>query len=141
MPNGSTSRPDSPEIILRESACTAATDLAELSDSLPGDPARSARIADRLSEELAELGQMLRALPGRPCAMSGHDAQLLSALRTAHASGNDVAETIARGLARLGATWQVLVNRPGSWEASHVAELLQGTVGDDDALDMYRTTS
>jgi hypothetical protein len=126
----------SPETTVKETASATATDLAELAAVLPGDATASARVADKLSEELAELGLMLRALPARPAAMSGHDYQLLAALRTAHAAGEDVAETVARALARLaaelGGMWQVLANRPGSWEASHVAELLRGTVGPDD---------
>ncbi len=135
-----------PEVTAIETARSAAADLADLAAGLPGtaisDTARSARVADRLAEELAELGQMLRALPSRPAQMSGHDYALLMALRTAHAAGEDVAETIARALARLaaqlGGSRQVLVNRPGSWEASAVRELLRGTVGpDDEELPVY----
>jgi hypothetical protein len=125
--------PDSPEVTLRESAHAVLADLAEL--DLPGDASRNAQVAERLSEELAEVGLMLRALPGRP-SVSGHDAQLLAALRTAHAAGEDIGETVARALARLaaevGGMWQVLANRPGSWEAALIAELLRGTVGPDD---------
>src|SRR5258708_34268361 len=95
-----------------------------------------ARVADRLAEELAEAAAMLRALPGRPAAMSGHDYALLAALRTAHTAGEDVAGTVARALARLaaelGGTAAVIRNRPGSWEAALIAELLRGNVGPDD---------
>lgn len=126
----------SPETTVKETAGATATDLAELAAILPGDTAASARVADKLSEELAELAQMLRALPGRPAAMSGHDFQLLAALRTAHARSEDIGETIARALARLaaelGSSFAVLANRPGSWEASSVRELLRGTVGPGD---------
>ena len=78
--------------------------------------------------------------------MSGHDYQILAALRTAHAVGEDVGETIARALARLaaelGGTAAVIRNRPGSWEAVLVADLLCGTVGaDDENLDMYGASS
>ena len=132
-----------PEITLAESAAATLADLASLvAGGLPGDPAASARIAGKLAEELAELGQMLRALPGRPAALAGDDYQLLAALRTSHASGEDVAEAIAHALARLaaelGGSLQVTASRPGSWEASHVAELLRGTVGPgDEDLPMF----
>jgi ABC-type transporter Mla subunit MlaD len=137
-----------PEVTAIETARSAAADLADLAAGLPGtavsDAARSARVADRLAEELAELSQMLRALPSRPAGMSGHDHQLLAALRTARAAGEDVAEFVARGLARLaselGGSYEVIRNRDGSWEASVVAQLLRGTVGDDEALGAYRTT-
>jgi hypothetical protein len=127
--NGST-----PEVTLTESATATLRDFYDLAQALPGeDPAASAQIADRLAEELSELGLMLRALPGRPAAMSGHDVQLLAALRTAHAAGEDVAETIARACARLaaelGGAEAVLSNREGSWEASHIRDLLDGTIG------------
>ncbi len=61
-----------PEVTARESARAAATDLAELAEAvtLPGDQSGNARVADRLSEECAEIGAMLRALPQRPAAMS-----------------------------------------------------------------------
>jgi hypothetical protein len=142
MSNGSTTRPGSPETTLRESACAAAADLAELAAILPGDAAANARVADKLSEEVAELGQMLRALPRCLAAMSGHDVQLLSALRTAHAAGEDIGETIARALARLaadlGGSFEVIKARPGSWEAALIAELLRRTVGpDEESLPMY----
>ena len=125
-----------PETTLTETASAALADLADLAAILPGDAARNAKVADRLAEELAEVAAMIRALPGRPSAASGHDFQILSGLRTAHAAGEDVAETIARALARLaaelGSSWAVLANRPGSWEAGHIRGLLAGTVGDDD---------
>jgi hypothetical protein len=131
------SPPDSPEVTVRESARAVLADLAEL--DLPGDGAQrrgNAVIPDRLAEELAEAAAMLRALPGRPAPMSGHDYQLLAALRTAHAAGEDIGETLARGLARLaaelGGSFEVIKARPGSWEAALVAELLRGTVGPDD---------
>jgi hypothetical protein len=135
------------EVTVRESAISTLADLADLARQLPGpDPAVSARVMDRLAEEMYESAAMLRALPGRPAAMSGHDYALLGAIRTAHAAGEDVAETIARALARLaaelGGSSEVLRNRPGSWEASSVRELLRGTVGpDDEALPMSDCTS
>jgi hypothetical protein len=133
-----------PEVTVTESARAAATDLADLAKILPGgtEPYAAARVADRLAEEVAELAAMIRALPGSPAEMTGHDRALLAALRTAHAAGEDIAETIARALARLaaelGGTYQVLANRPGSWEAAHVAELMRGTVGPgDENLPLY----
>jgi hypothetical protein len=132
----------SPETTVKETASATATDLAELAAILPGDAAASARVADKLSEELAELGQMLRSLPGRPAAMSGHDYALVAALRTAHAAGEDIGETLARALARLaaelGGIFEVIKARPGSWEAALIAELLRGTVGPyDEDLPAY----
>jgi hypothetical protein len=132
------SPPDSPETTLTETARSSLADLAAL--DLPGanqsQRAGNAVVLDRLAEELAEAAAMVRALPGRPADMSGHDYALLAALRTAHAAHEDVGETIARACARLaaelGGTEQVLANRPGSWEASAVRELLRGTVGPDD---------
>ncbi len=125
-----------PEITLTETAHAAAVDVTELAAAVPGDGHRTAEVANRLSEELAEVAAMIRALPGRPREMSGHDHQLLAALRTARAAGEDVAETIARALARLaaelGSSFAVLANRPGSWEASHIRGLLAGTLGEGD---------
>jgi hypothetical protein len=123
------------ETTLAETVWSAGVDLAEVARKLPGGDA--ARVLDRLSEELAEAAAMVRALPGRPAGASGRDWQILAALRTAHSEHEDVAEFAARGLARLaaelGSAEAVLANRPGSWEAGHVARLLRATVGDDDS--------
>jgi len=132
-----------PEVTLTESAHATLADLSDLAAQLPGDHDANARVADKLSEELAELAQMLRSLPGRPPEMSGYNAALLGALRTAHRAGEDLGETIARGLARLaaelGGSYQVLRNRPGSWESALIARLLGGTVGqhDEDLMSTY----
>jgi hypothetical protein len=127
--------PADPAATLRETVWSVSVDAGEIARRLPGDDS-NARVLDKLSEELAEAAQAHRALPGRPAPMSGHDYVLLMALRTAHAAGEDVGETIARALARLaaelGGMWQVLANRPRSWEARLVADLLQGTVGPGD---------
>jgi hypothetical protein len=130
------------QVTLVASIQSVITDLADLLAVLPGDVSRNAEITDRLSEEVAEASAMIRALPGRPASMTGHDCQMLAALRTAHASGEDVGETIARALARLaaelGGSFEVLKARPGSWEVALIAELLRGTVGpDDENLPMY----
>jgi hypothetical protein len=115
----------SPEVVtLTENAWSVAADLDDLIRQLPGDTRRSARMADRLAE------------------MSGHDHQLLAALRTAHAAHEDVAGFIAGGLARfaaeMGGTEAVLSNRSQSWEAGHIRGLLHGTLGPgDEALPMY----
>jgi hypothetical protein len=54
----------------------------------------------------------------------------------AHTHGLDVAEFIAHGCAYaanyLGSSWQLVNNRPGSWEAALISQLLSGTVSDDD---------
>jgi hypothetical protein len=135
-----------PEVTLTETARAALADLADLTASLPGEAERNAPVADRLAEELAETAAMLRALPGRPARMTGHAYAALSAFRTAVASGEDIGEFIAVTLARLaadlGGTDAVIANRPGSWEAAIVGQLLSGTVDpDDENLDARRTTS
>ncbi|HEY1621762.1 MAG TPA: hypothetical protein VGG25_29345 [Streptosporangiaceae bacterium] len=127
--------PDSPEVTLAESASAAAADLAELAGSLPGDPFHTAEIADRISEEVAEVAAMIRSLPGRPREIAGHVHQAIAAFRTAIADGEDIGEFIATTLAvlaaEIGGSGAVIANRPGSWEAAHVAALLSGTVGPD----------
>jgi hypothetical protein len=56
----------------------------------------------------------------------------------AHTHGYDVAEFVAHAAAyaanHLGGTEELLSNRSGSWEASHLRELLVGTVGPDDEM-------
>ena len=50
--------------------------------------------------------------------------------------GGDVAEFVSLALAsaaaELGSTEALLAGRSGSWEASHVRDLMAGTVGPDD---------
>ncbi len=133
-----------PETTLAESVRSVLTDLGELDLAGGTDSQRRGRaVLDRLAEELAEAAVMLRALPARPAPMTGHDYQLLAALRTAHAAGEDIGETIARALARLaaqlGSSDAVLASRPGSWEAAAARRLLGGTVGEgDEHLGLYR---
>lgn len=59
------------------------------------------------------------------------------AVLVAHAAGRDVAEFVAMACARAAATLDgvevLLGNRPGSWEASALRDLLLGTVGHDEA--------
>jgi hypothetical protein len=125
------------EATMAESVRSVLTDLSELDLAGTGTQRYGTAVTlDRLAEELAEAAAMLRALPARPAALAGYDYQLLAALQTAHAAGEDIGETIARALARLaadlGGSFEVLKNRPGSSEAAHVAQLLRGTVGPDD---------
>ncbi len=102
MPNRPTTSPAPPEVTLTETARSALADLADLANRLPGDTARNAQIAGRLSEELAETGEMLRAAcpPGRDAWPRLPDA---GAAAVAVAAGEDAGETIARALARLAA--------------------------------------
>lgn len=124
---------ESAETTLIESARAVRADLGELAASLPGDIPRNALVAARLSEELAEVAEMLRSLPARPRQMSGHAYAALSAFRTAIVAGEDIGEftavTLARLAAELGGTAAVVANRPGSWEAGTVSEMLSGLVG------------
>jgi hypothetical protein len=54
----------------------------------------------------------------------------------AHRAGYDIAEWLAAALAlaasRLGSTEALLANRPGSWEAASLRQLLAGTAGEAD---------
>ena len=92
----------SPEVItIAESIRSVQTDLADIAKYLPGDASRNARILDRLSEELAEIAGMLRALPGRPAWQRGYALAVEGALRTAQAAGEDPRKIAERALARL----------------------------------------
>ena len=69
--------------------------------------------------------------------------QAVTAITTALRDGRDVAEFLADALcyvaAAEGGIDEVLSNRPGSWEAGHIRELMAGTVGEDgQGLDGYR---
>src|SRR5258708_26633823 len=85
--------PSGPETTLRETVWSVSVDAAELARHLPGYDA-SARVLDKLSEELAEAAQAHPALPRRPPDMSGHDYHLLPALRTPPPPGHDVPRTL-----------------------------------------------
>ncbi len=134
MNDRATTDPRSPEVTLVGSASATLSDLTDLADNLPGDTSRTAQIADRLSEELAEIAGMLRALPARPQQMSGHAYAALSAFRTAVTAGEDVGEfiavTLARLAAELGSKHAVLANRPGSWQAALAADLMDSAAGE-----------
>lgn len=60
----------------------------------------------------------------------------IDAVLTVARAGGDVAEFVAIVLvtaaAELGSTEALLAGRSGSWEASHVRDLMAGTVGLDD---------
>jgi hypothetical protein len=125
-----------PEDELGGSVADTLHDLREVIAVLPAEPAASAKILDRLAEELTEAAAMLRALPGRPPAMNPTDRQLLAALRTSHAAGLDLGATVAHALCslavELGGQAVVLANRPGSWEADAIRHLMAGTAWPDD---------
>ncbi|MFE2314193.1 hypothetical protein ACFXC8_13520 [Streptomyces sp. NPDC059441] len=60
--------------------------------------------------------------------------------------GRDVAEFLAHALctvaAKEGGIEEVLRNRSGSWEAGHLRNLMEGTVGPNgEDLDRYRTAA
>lgn len=51
-----------------------------------------------------------------------------------------LAQVLASTAANVGGPGRLLARRPGSWEASHIADLLRGTVGEEpDAWWSYRT--
>lgn len=69
--------------------------------------------------------------------------QAVDAITAALREGRDVAEVLAHALcyvaAAEGGIEAVLRNRSGSWEAGHVRNLMEGTVGPDgEHLDDYR---
>ena len=102
QPRNPDQRSSPPEVTLRESVSSTLADLPDLARQLPGgEPSHHARVLDRLAEELAEAAAMLRALPGRPVEVPGHECAMLLALRTAHAADKDVNQTIAHAVARL----------------------------------------
>jgi hypothetical protein len=91
-----------PEVAtIAESVRSVQTDLADVAKYLPGDTMRNARILDRLSEELAEIAGMVRALPGRPEWQRGYALAVEGALRTAVAADEDPRKIAERALARI----------------------------------------
>ncbi|MFJ4777402.1 hypothetical protein [Streptomyces sp. NPDC088762] len=71
--------------------------------------------------------------------------QAVNAITETLEEGRDVAEFLAHALAHVaaaeGGVEEVLRNRPGSWEATHIRGLLHGTVGHDgEALIHYTET-
>jgi hypothetical protein len=91
-------------------------------------------------------GRVVRAVNGH--AVMGPtpraDALAITALSAAWWEGQDVGEFLARALARLavelGGSEAVIANRPESWEAALVRDLLTGTGGAyDEHLNQFRT--
>lgn len=79
----------------------------------------------------------LRSEAIRVLTMAAHES-------TNSADGLDFADFLAQVLAstaaKVGGPGRLLARRPGSWEASHIADLLRGTVGEEpDAWWSYRT--
>jgi hypothetical protein len=72
-----------------------------------------------------------------------HTTDALDALEVGYHAEHDfagwLADVLARLAARYGSSAALVEGRPGSWEASLVLQLVQGTVGeDDDQLPRYR---
>jgi hypothetical protein len=57
---------------------------------------------------------------------------LLRAARTEHDFAGWLAHVLAQVAGQLGSSDALIEGRPGSWEASHVDQLVKGTVGHDD---------
>lgn len=116
----------------------------QLATGTVGDTRLAAEAAGRLSAQLAEAAESLRALPGVLVQDEAYQWQLLAALRTAHAAGTDLAAVLGVALARLaaelGSMAAVTAARPGSWEAALVRQLLEGTAGDDARLACWRAS-
>jgi hypothetical protein len=72
-----------------------------------------------------------------------YTAAAVEAITQAHAAEHDLAgwlaDVLARTAARVGGSKELLSGRSGSWEASHVRELLRGTLGPDDEMIMWYT--
>lgn len=121
---------------LLEQVRQAVTDLAEVCQRLPVDPAEAERVAkimDRLGEECAEAAAMLRALPGRPRDVPGHTFAAQAAITTAAEDEHDFAGWLADVLCRIAAYFgsadHLIMGQSGSWEAQHVTALVTGTAG------------
>jgi hypothetical protein len=64
---------------------------------------------------------------------------ILRAVRVEHDFGGWLAGVLASAAADLGSTDALIAERPGSWEADLVQQLVKGTVGwDDDYLADYK---
>ncbi|HEY4852235.1 MAG TPA: hypothetical protein VII22_15710 [Streptosporangiaceae bacterium] len=121
---------------LLEQVRQAVTDLAEVCQRLPVDPAEAERVAkimDRLGEECAEAAAMLRALPNRPAERPGYSFAALAAIITAAEAEHDLsgwlADLLCRAAAYLGSADHLVMGRSGSWEAQHVTALVRQTAG------------
>ncbi len=136
-PSSSNDRPaGAPGLDFIETVSAALTDLIELVQSLPvpADQAeRTAKILDRLGEELAGAAAMVRALPGQPREAPGYTFAALAAVITAaeaeHDFGGWLADLLCRAAAFLGSAEHLVMGRSGSWEAQHVTALVRQTAG------------
>jgi hypothetical protein len=133
MPSSSNATPADD---LLEQVRTAVTDLAEVCQRLPVDPAEAERVAkimDRLGEECAEIAARLRALPNRPAKRAGYSFAALGAIITAAEAEHDfaawLADVLCYAAAYLGGAEHLVMGRSGSWEAQHVLKLVTGTAG------------
>jgi hypothetical protein len=120
MPSSSNATPADD---LLEQVRTAVTDLAEVCQRLPVDPAEAERVAkimDRLGEECAEAAAMLRALPGRPAELPSYSFAALGAIITAveaeHDFANWLAGLLTRAAAHYGSAEHLVMGRSGSWK-------------------------
>ena len=125
------------------------TDIIEIPQRLPlyeDDREPVARIMVRLAEDCAEAAAMIRALPGRPLDLRGHDfaaaAAFTSAAECEHDFAGWLAGVVTRAAARAGSAGALLAGRPGSWEAEAVRHLIDGTAGPDgEYLDSFRESA
>ena len=145
--SSSNSRPaGAPEIDFIEAVGSVVADLIEVAGRLPvpaEQAERSAKILDRLAEELAEAAAMLRALPGQPREAPGYTfaaaAAVTTAAETEHDFGGWLAGILCQAAAHLGSSEHLVMGRSGSWEATHVLGLVRGTAGwQDEHLSSYR---
>jgi hypothetical protein len=59
-------------------------------------------------------------------------AAIMQAARAEHDFAGWLAQVLATAAAQLGSSDELVIGRPGSWEASLVDQLAKGTVGHDD---------
>ena len=59
-------------------------------------------------------------------------AAVIAAARAEHDFSGWLAQVLAAAAAQLGSSDELVIGRPGSWEAALVDQLVKGTVGDDD---------
>ncbi len=144
--SSSNNRPaGAPGLDFIETVSAALTDLIELAQSLPvpaDQSEQTAKILDRLGEELAEAAAMVRALPGQPREAAGYTFAAASAVATAAASEHDfggwLAVILCQAAARLGSSAALVMGRSGSWEAKAVLTLVKGTAGYGEDEDLSR---
>jgi hypothetical protein len=59
-------------------------------------------------------------------------AAVIAAARAEHGFAGWLAQVLAAAAGQLGSSDELIIGRPGSWEASFVDQLVKGTVGHDD---------